>query len=199
MLRNFDNFDDFNLPTRTWGTNNNGVDAKNVKLHNGIVEITIDETNKVGGALESKDFYGPGTFEMVAKADGISGICYSLWTFFYADNGNINNEIDIEFFGKNNENNHVIYSSYTSESDSTHIEDQLDFNINDNQYHSYKFDYNYDKINYYIDDILKATITTNIPSKKMKVWMGAWCPIWAGENQKGIYHLYIKSFTYKKN
>ena len=109
------------------------------------------------------------------------------------------NEIDIEFFGKNNENNHVIYSSYTSESDSTHIEDQLDFNINDNQYHSYKFDYNYDRINYYIDDILKATITTNIPSKKMKVWMGAWCPIWAGENQKGIYHLYIKSFTYKEN
>ena len=108
MLRNFDNFDDFNLPTRTWGTNNNGVDAKNVKLNNGIVEITIDETNKVGGALESKDFYGPGTFEMVAKADGISGICYSLWTFFYADNGNINNEIDIEFFGKNNENKHVI-------------------------------------------------------------------------------------------
>ena len=47
MLRNFDNFDDFNLPTRTWGTNNNGVDAKNVKLNNGIVEITIDETNKV--------------------------------------------------------------------------------------------------------------------------------------------------------
>ena len=34
MLRNFDNFDDFNLPTRTWGTNNNGVDAKNVKLNN---------------------------------------------------------------------------------------------------------------------------------------------------------------------
>lgn len=193
----FNNLDDFNLPNRVWGTENNGVSSENVSLENGIVDIKIDETNKIGGALESKSYYSYGSFEMVAKADGISGICYSLWTFFYEDNGNVNHEIDIEFFGKNNENNNVIYSSYIAEDESTHIEDKLDYDINDNNYHSYRFDWFEDKIDYYIDGIKKATIVTNVPYKKMKVWLGAWCPSWAGENLEGIYHLYIKSFTYK--
>ena len=48
---NFNNLDDFNLPNRVWGTENNGVTSKNVSLENGIIDIKIDETNKIGGAV----------------------------------------------------------------------------------------------------------------------------------------------------
>ena len=41
MLRNFDNFDDFNLPTRTWGTNNNDVDAKNYSLVGSMSSLEV--------------------------------------------------------------------------------------------------------------------------------------------------------------
>ena len=56
----------------------------------------------------------------------------AFWTFYYADNGNVNHEIDIEAFNSND----VIYSSYTSESDSTHINSKLNYNLQDNEKHT---------------------------------------------------------------
>lgn len=117
----------------------------------------------------------------------------AFWTFYYADNGNVNNEIDFELFGDNN----IMYSAWTSEKNFTTINAKLDFTIHDNEYHTYRFDwYNGEKIEFYIDNTLVATITENVPTKPMKVWIGAWCPSWAGAPVQGDFTMTVKSFKY---
>ena len=125
----------------------------------------------------------------------------AFWTYYndnnYYDNdeqnGNINHEIDIELFGDNN----AWYTSWIAENVSTHLETKLDYTLHDNEYHTYRFDwYNGEKVEYYIDNKLVATITTNVPTKAMKVWIGAWCPSWAGEPTEGDFTMTVKSFKY---
>lgn len=118
----------------------------------------------------------------------------AFWTFLYGDGGNINHEIDIELFGKDN----VIYSSYTSENDATHVNDNVDYQIYDNVQHVYRFDwYRGEKVEYYIDDVLQTVITTNVPDRPMKVWIGAWCPSWAGEKTNDFSEMIVYSFEYR--
>ncbi len=117
----------------------------------------------------------------------------AFWTFYYADNGNVNNEIDFELYGDNN----IIYSSYVSETSSKHINTTVDYTIHDNEYHTYRFDWHSgEKVEYYIDNKLVATITECIPTNPMKVWIGAWCPSWSGEPVEGDFTMTVKSFKY---
>lgn len=186
----------FTAITRVWGTDGNGgVNASNISYTSeGYVKVAIDGATRVGGAIKSNELYDQGSFEFVASTTAKSGVATAFWTFFYADNGNVNHEIDIEAFNTND----VIYSSYTSESDSTHVNAKLDFDLSANTVHKYRFDwYRGEKVEYYIDDILVATITENIPTKPMEVWIGAWCPSWAGEQTNDKSEMTIYSFNYR--
>lgn len=98
-------------------------------------------------------------------------------------------------FGRNN----VIYSSYTSEKDATHVNKTTDFVIYNNEVHTYRFDwYRGERVDYYIDDVLQATITENVPTLPMKVWIGAWCPSWAGTERNETSQMKVLSFSYEK-
>ena len=105
--------------------------------------------------------------------------------------------------------NNVIYSSYLKDTiEQTHINEKLNYNINDNEYHTYRFDwYNGEKVEFYIDGELVCTISKNIPTHEMKVWIGVWCPEWSIQTDEygnpnpeiieGLeYTMTIKSFTY---
>lgn len=78
------------------------------------------------------------------------------------------------------------------------INAKLDFDLSANTVHKYRFDwYRGEKVEYYIDDVLVATITENIPTKPMEVWIGAWCPSWAGEQTNDKSEMTIYSFNYR--
>ena len=193
----------FSAVTKKWGTDgNNGVKKENVLFNSkGEVEISIDSLNRIGGAIESKDLYNQGSFEFEAKTNATNGVATAFWTYYYEDeyyegileNGHINHEIDIELFGDNN----AWFSSYIAEKVCTTNKTYLDYTLHDNRYHTYRFDwYNGEKIEYYIDNQLVTTITTNVPTKPMYVWIGAWCPSWAGEPTEGNFKMIVKSFKY---
>lgn len=173
-------------------------------MNNGIIDITIQGATRTGGAVVTNQTYKSGSFRMVSSSTATSGVCLAMWSFFYADGGSINNEIDIEFFGGNENNNNVYFSSYTSESNVTSIHDRvLPYAINDGKFHEYRFDwYSGVRVEYYVDGVLFATITSNVPvesadeTKNMNIWLGAWCPSWAGNATTEESHMYIKSFTY---
>lgn len=194
-----------------WGSNNNGVKSQNVTYLDELVILSVNPYDKVGAALKSKDYYSEGSFEFIAKTNVPNGACVAFWTFYYSDNDevestpNINNEIDIELFGTNN----IIYSTYLKDkTEQTHINSKVDYEINDNKYHTYRFDWhNGEKVEFYIDDNLVCTITQNIPTHEMRVWIGVWCPLWSiqldeegnpnPEIREGeTYTLTVKSFTY---
>lgn len=200
----------FDVVERTWGYDNNGVKAKNVKLENGNLVLSATPYIREGAAVESKKFYNEGSFEFVAKTNVPNGACVAFWTYYYKNDGNgevsnTNHEIDFELYGTNN----IIYSTYLKEfTDQTHVNSKVNFNINDNQYHTYRFDwYNGEKVDFYIDGVLVCSITENIPTHEMKVWIGLWCPAWsvqtddAGNPNPAIvegetYTMTIKSFKY---
>ena len=105
--------------------------------------------------------------------------------------------------------NNIIYSSYLKDTtEQTHINEKLNYNIADNQYHTYRFDWHAgEKVEFYIDGVLVARITTNVPTHEMKVWIGVWCPEWSIEKDasgnpspaiiEGMeYTMTVKSFKY---
>lgn len=185
----------FTAVTRAWGNDgNNGVEASRVLFNSdGTVDISISGSKRIGGALESNDYYDQGSFEFEASCNATSGVATAFWTFLYGEHGKINHEIDIELFNRND----VIYSSYIAEDSSTHVNSKIDYDISLGARHTYRFDwYRGKKVDYYIDNVLQATITTNVPTKPMKVWIGAWCPSWAGEQVNKDFQMKVYSFKY---
>ena len=196
--------------TQVWGYNNNGVVAENVTFDGDIAILTTNPYDRVGAALKSKDYYSEGSFEIVAKTNVTNGACIAFWTYYYYDDedpdiSNTNHEIDFELYGTNN----IIYSTYLREhTDQTHINSKVDYNIADNEYHTYRFDwYKGEKVEFYIDGVLVAVITDNIPTHEMRVWIGVWCPAWSIEKDAdgnpspqiipgATYTMTVKSFTY---
>ena len=180
-----------------WGNDGNGgVFANNVSLNDNNITLKVDGSTRTGAAIVSNDYYSQGSFEFVASTNSKSGVCMAFWTFFYANEGEINSEIDFELFGQNS----IIFSSYTSEDPDkqTHVYDNVDFNIPDNKIHTYRFDwYAGERVEFYIDEVLVCVITENVPVTPMKVWIGAWCPSWAGEQTNEISEMTVYSFAYK--
>lgn len=191
-LLNENNFESIN---KKWGNDgNNGVISSNVKIVNNEYIITSTGANRTGGAICSKNYFDEGSYTFEAKCDLKSGTTMAFWLFYYQDNGNINHEIDIEAIYDNT----FLFSSYTSESDVTTIRKVVENKLNDNNYHKYRFDfYNGEKVEYYIDGIKICTIDSNVPTLKMKLWMGLWCPSWSGDIVDENSTLYIKSFNYE--
>lgn len=173
----------FDIITRTWGYNNNGVTCDNVEFSNDLLVLNTNPSNKIGAALSSKEYFGSGCFETTFKTNIPNGACIAFWTFYYEDDDdnevtpNINHEIDMEFYGQNN----AIYSTYLKDvGEQTHINKNLSFNINDNLYHNYKFDFiSGNKVTFYIDNKMVAEIIDYVPYMNMKIWIGVWCPTWA--------------------
>ena len=201
----------FNPITRVWGYNNNGVTADYVEYDGDLVVLTTNPYNRVGAALESKEYYSQGSFEFVAKTNVPNGACMAFWTYYFKNDDNdpttpnINHEIDFELYGTNN----IIYSSYLKDTtEQTHINSTVNYNINDNEYHTYRFDwYSGERVDFYIDGVLVCTIKDNIPTHQMKVWIGIWCPEWSIQKDEygnpwpsiipdKTYTMTVKSFTY---
>ena len=121
-----------------------------------------------------------------------------MWTFEYEEDYSgddlkvTNHEIDIEFPGRNTENeqslDHVLCTNWTGENEneytsrSVYCGEQTDGN-----YHTYRFDWHtgdeneIPRVEYYFDDKLTYTSYDHIPTNAGRFWLGAWFPKnWAG-------------------
>jgi beta-glucanase (GH16 family) len=201
----------FDVVERKWGYDNNGVLASNTKIEDELLILSATPYNRTGAAVESKMFFNQGSFEFVAKTNATNGVCIAFWTFYYnnvdgdENTPNINHEIDIELYGKNN----VIYSTYLKDiGEQSHVNSKVNYNINDSEYHTYRFDwYNGERVDFYIDGNLVCTIAENIPTHEMKVWIGLWCPAWSIDYDENgnptpeivegeVFIMTVKSFRY---
>jgi phage-related protein len=85
----------------------------------------------------------------------------------------------------------------------------LGFNAADNQYHTYRYDWYHDKVEFYVDNVLIVTNinnqfgydSNNLPDVAGKVTIGPWFPSaakkWAGINANfATEKMYVKSFKY---
>ena len=85
----------------------------------------------------------------------------------------------------------------------------LGFNAADNQYHTYRYDWYHDRVEFYVDNVLIVTnvnnqfgyVSNNIPDVASKVTIGPWFPSaakkWAGPFANfAVEKMYVKSFSY---
>jgi len=194
---------------------NGGVIRDNVSLRDGALVLTglgnnyegelrginrdrsrREDGKRCGGAIATKDYFGSGSYEIRAKIAPELGCCSAMWTFEYEENYSggvleiINHEIDIEFPGRNENNDfslsHALCTTWLTENDyktrSVGCGDQAD-----GEFHTYRFDWHTGsdtetpRVEYYFDGELTYTATEFIPTNESRFWLGLWFPKgWAG-------------------
>lgn len=205
----YDNFskglqkDNWYISRQAWGGANDGgcipenvnytADGQLVITANGnyysgnIVGMNSNGGKRTGGAIISKDIFGPGTFEVRMKMMPRVGACGAIWTFYY-ENDNTNHEIDFEtpgsYQGEYSMEN-TLFTSWTGVGGSQHntTYKKTPTPSNDGKWHTYRFVWstNPKKVDWYIDDVLMHSTTANVPTYHARFWIGCWFPAaWCG-------------------
>ena len=156
---------------------------------------------RTGSAIATRRYLGPGSYEVRMKIAGELGVCSAIWTFFYNDDkfcesgaDIVNHEIDIELPGRpgapstNIDFAQALTNTWTGEIGSLHTTGytSLPKNVDDGEFHTYRFDWHTDptdrRVDFFLDGDYLTTITTNVPFFAGRMWLGAWFPnSWAGE------------------
>lgn len=150
----------------------------NVGFSDGSMKLKIDLDGNGAGAIpysgaefRSKDFYGFGMYEVVMKPIKNDGVVSSFFTYTGPTDNNPWDEIDIEFLGK--DTTVVQFNYYTDGVGSHEYIYELGFDASE-EFHTYGFDWQADKITWYVDGEAVYSASENIPSTPGKIMMNVW-------------------------
>ncbi len=166
---------------------------------------------RTGAAIQSKQTFGYGSFEVEMTVPAFNGICTAVWLYNHFPNEaggeNHNYEIDIEVHGTAADEDGSLINSGNLRSvtctswltETVYDSEVVDLNkaLNDGNFHTFRFDWHSDRIEYYVDGALIYTSTECIPSNEMYFNIGCWFPNgWCGEPDFETDYITVKSFTY---
>ncbi|MCQ2417896.1 MAG: family 16 glycosylhydrolase [Oscillospiraceae bacterium] len=124
-----------------------------------------------GGEFRTNEFYGYGYYETSMQAIKNDGVVSSFFTYTGPSDNNPWDEIDIEILGKDTTKVQLNY--YTNGVGNHEKMIDLGFDASEG-YHTYGFDWQRDKITWYVDGKEVYSATQNIPSTPGKIMMNAW-------------------------
>ena len=213
-------FDDFtegvrseywNIGNSKWGTDNGGVLPQNVKYtEDGILILQCNGDNytgdlrghgndhgrRTGAQIISREYFGPGRFEVRMKCLPRFGSTTAFWTYYYT--GENNYEIDIEL-NVEQDFTAVWNTNWLTLEQSDHYVTNTPVVNNDGEWHVYKFEWHTDpaRIDYYIDDVLTHTSQVYVPDVAMPINIGNWFPAgWAGSPDFETDYTFVDWFRY---
>lgn len=177
----FDKFDEATMAKADWW-NGNPFGAvwkpENVKVDNGIMTLTIDNGTDtsapvefISGELRTQEFFHYGIYTVNMKPIKKPGTVSSFFTYTGPSDDNPWDEIDIEFLGK--DTSKVQFNYYTNGQGGHEYIHDLGFDAAED-FHTYAFDWQKDKITWYVDGVAVYTATENIPVTPGKIMMNAW-------------------------
>lgn len=150
----------------------------NVDFSDGSMKLKIDldagGLGKIpysGGEFRSKDFYGYGMYEVEMKPIKNDGVVSSFFTYTGPTDNNPWDEIDIEFLGK--DTTVVQFNYYTNGRGGHEHIHELGFDASED-FHIYAFDWQPDKITWYVDGEEVYSAEKNLPSTPGKIMMNVW-------------------------
>ncbi len=155
----------------TWRKANVSFSDGSMKL-----KIDIDGTGEgvipySGAEFRSKGFYGYGMYEVVMKPIKNDGVVSSFFTYTGPSDNNPWDEIDIEFLGKDTTS--VQFNYYTNGKGNHEYIYELGYDASE-EFHTYGFDWQADKITWYVDGEAVYSADENIPSTPGKIMMNVW-------------------------
>ena len=150
----------------------------NVDFSDGSMKLKIDLDGNGAGAIpysgaefRSKGFYGYGMYEVEMKPIKNDGVVSSFFTYTGPSDNNPWDEIDIEFLGKDTT---IVQFNYFTDSHGSHeYIYELGFDASED-FHTYGFDWQADKITWYVDGEAVYTADKSIPSTPSKIMMNVW-------------------------
>lgn len=162
-----------------WGNGNCfdcGWFKENAVIENGHLSLTIDEDktnqyNYSGAEYRTNDFYHYGYYETSMQAIKNDGVVSSFFTYTGPSDNNPWDEIDIEILGK--DTTKVQFNYYTNGIGNHEYMYNLGFDASEG-YHTYGFDWQPDKITWYVDGKEVYSATIDIPSTPGKIMMNVW-------------------------
>jgi endoglucanase len=150
--------------------------ASKAQVANGCLSLTIDKDysgkyNYAGAEYRTTDFYGYGYYETSMQAIKNPGVVSSFFTYTGPSDNKPWDEIDIEVLGK--DTTKVQFNYYTNGSGNHEYMYDLGFDASEG-YHTYGFDWQQNKITWYVDGKAVYSATNNIPSTPGKIMMNVW-------------------------
>lgn len=150
----------------------------NVDFSDGSMKLKIDLDGDGTGAIpysgaefRTKGFYGYGMYEVEMKPIKNDGVVSSFFTYTGPSDNNPWDEIDIEFLGKDTT---IVQFNYFTDSHGSHeYIYELGFDAAED-FHTYGFDWQEDKITWYVDGEAVYTADKSIPSTPSKIMMNVW-------------------------
>jgi len=142
-----------------------------ISVEDGKLNITLFENNQTvfSGEYRSKrNEFHYGYYETRMKMARCSGTISSFFTY---TNRPVWDEIDIEFLGKNFEQ--VQFNYYTNGVGGHEFLYNLGFDAT-MEFHNYGFDWQSDRISWFVDGELVHTATSDIPSHPQQIMANLW-------------------------
>lgn len=149
---------------------------------------------KCGSTIISKFLVKPGHYEVKMKVLPRQGSCTAFWTYanrpVEGQKDNDNHEIDIELPGGSKTGNITFKKALNTNWHTELAYDSVEYSIkdinkdasyiayNDNQYHTFGFDWYTDPscIVYYCDGKITNVSNIFIPTLEQRLWLGVWFP-----------------------
>ena len=155
---------------------------KNAQIKGDHLELSVDKkwTNDSnpdwnpaysGGEFRTNEFYSYGYYETSMQSIKNDGVVSSFFTYTGPSDDNPWDEIDIEILGKDTTKVQLNY--YTNGKGNHEKMIDLGFDASEG-YHTYGFDWQPNKITWYVDGKKVYEATDNIPSTPGKIMMNAW-------------------------
>ena len=211
-----DNFNTYNRDdwlTSTWSSQgsewlytswrDNKVDH-NAK--NGTVTLNLTDQNDrgkdyTGAEIQTKDFFHFGIFEVKMQASGEDGVNSNFFTYSGEVHGNVKNEIDFEFLGKDPTKVWTSYHSpvangFGKNGPVGERGEWVDLGFDSSKgMHTYRIEWLPDSIRWYADDKLLRVVEApegmtgadiGIPEHPGKMYMNIWAgvPQWLGNTDR---------------
>lgn len=176
LTDDFNSYDSSIWSMANW-TNGNpfncGFLPDHVTFSNGYMTLKLDNTASSGksfscGEYRTTDTFNYGRFETKMKAAKGSGIVSSFFTY----TGSPWDEIDVEILGKNT---YQVQFNYYVNGQGGH-EKLVDLGFDASAgFHTYAFDWQPNSISWYVDGVLKHTVTGGtLPSRPQQIMMNLW-------------------------
>jgi beta-glucanase (GH16 family) len=174
-----DDFDAFN--SNRWLKSDHVIgrtdfDPDNAVVNNGQLRLRIPGGTTDGAEIESRNYYGYGIYRArIRTADAPT----SLTGFFLYRSPDLYAEIDVEIY--NDGMGDVDFVTYANGQRTHHAAQRFAFDPSAD-FHTYRFDYTAESLEFYVDGDLVQTWTDGIPDASMKLLVNTWFPTWlAGE------------------
>ena len=183
FLQTFDSAADLDAAwtLSSWANDNRAHSPANVKVNNGILELTLSATAPGAKpmcaevASRRRDFFH-GTYRASIKMSKVPGAVVGWFTYL----GNPLNEIDVEFLTRDPRKAHFTLHHIRTGVD--HATPEMPFDPSE-AFHEYRFDWYADRVEYYVDGKQYATLTKEVPDTPSRLMLNHWSgniPAWGG-------------------